>query len=354
MKPAPTLFDTLYRASFSKRNVMGWRDNNAMQQALIGARRFVLDDRMSSFLGDLSSAGFAGGYKPKVGARLVEQMRISARLPHSAVWIEYDLHKAQIRSRELLGKAVSPFDPAESPQKEGWLLQQHPTLETAICMHIFSQNPGGKSDSFGFDTWTFPVMYTWTVDDRPSPWPSIFKPGGAADSILATGIAPYISSGVTIAQSPLLASFKNNELVSELVQEWAGVMRRTWALLSTINDIPILATDVRQSKGFFAKGQIRKFLSYQTLTLNVPVKKDTRVLARQLIALARKRAHQVRAHWRHDWRNPGNQSCKHEWDIEQRCRLCRAHRIWVHEHQRGDPSLGIIFKDYIVTHEAAI
>jgi hypothetical protein len=40
-------------------------------------------------------------------------------------------------------------------------------------------------------------------------------------------------------------------------------------------------------------------------TLHVPEKSYTKI-ARQLIAMARRRAHQVRGHWRMDWRNPGS------------------------------------------------
>jgi hypothetical protein len=47
--------------------------------------------------------------------------------------------------------------------------------------------------------------------------------------------------------------------------------------------------------------------------------------------VARRRAHQVRGHWRRDWRHEGQ-------------------RIWIKEHQRGDASLGFVTHDYHVEH----
>jgi len=303
------------------------------------------EPRYHRFLGDLASAAFAGGFRPALGARMCEQLRLSARLPHKTMWVEYDLHKAQNRTRELMGHP--PINPREVPQREGWLLQQHPTLETAIMMHLFTSDP--NADDKGFNTWGFPVTYCWTVDDLQPPWPSTFALGGTSDAALATGILSYNSPGVTIARSPLL-TYVSNEVTKELVREWVGVLRRCWALLATLNDIPMTIGEVRQTKGFLGRGQIRKFLSHKTLTLSIPGKQDTRVLARKLVALARRRAHEVRGHWRADWRFPGAAGCEHEWNVEHHCVRCGARRMWIHEHQRGDAALGFVNHDYVVSH----
>ena len=54
-----------------------------------------------------------------------------------------------------------------------------------------------------------------------------------------------------------------------------------------------------------------------------------KALARKAVTMMRRRAHQVRGHWRDDWRHPGQ-------------------KIWVKEHQRGDASLGFVLHDYTV------
>ena len=67
------------------------------------------------------------------------------------------------------------------------------------------------------------------------------------------------------------------------------------------------------------------------ITLTVPAKRYETV-AKRAIAIARRRGHQVRGHWRKDHWHPGE-------------------RIWIREHVRGDTSLGFVMHDYAVTHE---
>lgn len=359
MKAGPTLIDTLYRASFRSEPVMNWKSHADMRAALQGARRFVLDDSMSTFLGELSSAAFATrpGYLwlDRMHAKLVEQLRVSARLPHKAVWFEYNLRRAQERSMALL---KNPFNPLDSPKTEGVLLQQHPSLETAIIMHLFSDS-GEVDKKTGYQIYTFPVAYTWTTNEEQTPWQSAFgdvyklKDGFYPDAQLATGVMRYRTRCVSIArESPLLMTVlrEDADKVIYLIKEWGGCMRRIWALLATLNDLPSQMTDIRQSKGFVAKGRYRRFLDHKVLTIHVPQKSYTKV-ARQLIAIARRRAHQVRGHWRMDWRNPGSSMCDHTWKADQTCSQCRAHRLWIHEHQRGDASIGFVTHDYALTHE---
>ena len=70
------------------------------------------------------------------------------------------------------------------------------------------------------------------------------------------------------------------------------------------------------------------------ITLRVPEKADLRKVAQRVAGeIIRRRAHQVRGHWRDDWRLPkGNKS------------------LWVTEHQRGDASIGFVTHDYLVEH----
>jgi hypothetical protein len=110
-------------------------------------------------------------------------------------------------------------------------------------------------------------------------------------------------------------------------------MRYMWALLSTINTLPVSNKFVAASKGYVAKGRYRRFVDHSVVTLNVPETRYRRIAA-HAIAVARRRAHEVRGHWRKDWRHPGE-------------------RLWIAEHQRGDASLGFVTHDYEVHHELA-
>jgi hypothetical protein len=350
MKPGPTLIDTLYRVSFRNEPIMNWKSNAGMREALMGARRFILDDGMSEFLGELGTAAFVGKSKA-IYTRLCDSLRVSARLPHKSIWVEYNLRRCQARSQGLLGNRCKPED---MPKTEGVLLQQHPFLDTAIIMHLFSDV--GEMDETGYRFYTFPVAYAWTVNEEVCPWVSPWGTQGNVGSEMATGMIGYRVPQVTITlKSPLLECWGKPESVIELIQEWTGCVRRVWALLATLNDLPAAITDIRQSKGFVAKGRYRKFLDHKTLTISIPQKSYTKV-ARNLIALARRRAHMVRGHFRVDWRNPPSKRCPwflangvHAWDTNNVCTICRGHRLVIHEHQRGDASLGFVTHDYNVT-----
>jgi hypothetical protein len=121
-----------------------------------------------------------------------------------------------------------------------------------------------------------------------------------------------------------------------------------WALLSTLGDLPLGFKEIRQSRGFYNRGNYKRFLDHKTVTLTVPAPQHAK-LARKVVAMARRRAHSVRGHWRLDWKHPGRRDCRHEWRMDQTCE-CGAHRTWIREHQRGDATLGFVTHDYRVSH----
>jgi hypothetical protein len=362
MKSAPTLIDAVYRHTFQRETQFGWRSNVAMRKALTDARRFVLDEKMSGFLADLANASFTNPRSARLQYAAAEQLRISARSPHRSVWVEYDMHAYENRRKQLgISRSVTPgmrdveADLSEIPMREGWLIRQHPTIETAFDLHIFSAD--NKKDRSGFAMWTFPVAYAWATDDGPLPWRPLVNPGEGdrMSSSAYLGLGGYASDNVAIIKSDLLidpetAGLKFKAATRNLIYEWIGIMRRVWALLATINDLPMEARDVRASKGFVARGSYRKFLDHRMITLAIPARADPMKVARGIVATVRRRAHQVRGHWRRDWRNPGSVRCEHRWNTENRCELCSGHRLWIHEHQRGDASAGFVTHDYSVTH----
>ena len=366
---APTLIDTLYRASFRPDPVSGWRSNADMRHALKSARRFVVDDRMGAFMAELSNESFlkVGIGNPMVH-RIADSLRVSARLPHESIWIEYPLRAYQHRAHELRGSA--PPDDAELPAREGWLIQQHPGIETAHIMHLFTRGDDITASSptaDGFDVWTFPFAFAWCADDSPLPWRTTLAnlPDGsgyyATPSAMLVGLSKYNRDNVNCVRSPLIANPKKEigtQYYSYLIQEWLGVIRRVWSLLATLDHLPLSTGTVRQSKGFLARGRIRKYLNHHTITLNVPAKKDTRVLARKSIADVHRRRHDVRAHWRNDWRNPPSKRCNpHLWEPVDdnadliRCTQCHGRQIFIHKHERGTAARGLVLADYLIKHE---
>jgi hypothetical protein len=356
MKPQ-TLIDAVYRASFRPETNFGWKSNTAMKHALESARRFVVDDSMAAFMADLSNAAFLHEKRPSNGLlyRVLDSLRVSARLPHEAIWIEYPLHAYQTRSHAL--RIGPPPHLNEIPTREGWLIQQHPHIETAHIMHLFTS---GDPDELGFTMWTFPFAFGWCCDDAPLPWWPVMDADKLIPSALFVGVQGYDRKNVNIVKSPLIhvPARADEETWAELLVEWAGVIRRVWALLSTIDNIPMTQTETRVAKGFLARGQIRKYLSHRTITLNVPARASTKVLARKLIAVAHRKRHPVRAHWRDDWRHPPSPHCKpHLWQIIDEdadrieCSVCHGRQSYIHKHERGNAALGYVTTDYKVVHE---
>ena len=374
MKPAPTLIDTLYRASFRPEPIPGWRSNTDMRHALESARRFVVDERMAMFMAELANESFLKvGMKNQLSLRIADSLRVSARLPHESIWIEYPLRPYQHRAHELRGSAP-PVD-SELPAREGWLIQQHPKIETACIMHLFTRGDEVTASSptaDGFDVWTFPFAFGWCSDDSPLPWrttlrdvpwdagrPLFFK----SPSSLLAGLSQYDRDNVNCVRSPLIADPSKDigtAYYNYLINEWLGVIRRVWSLLATLDHLPLTVGNVRQSKGFLARGRIRKYLNHHTITLHVPAKKDTRVIARTAIADVHRRRHDVRAHWRNDWRNPPSKRCNpHLWEPVDdsadliRCELCHGRQIFIHKHERGTAARGLVIADYLIKHEDA-
>jgi hypothetical protein len=352
-KPAPTLIDILYRASFRNETIPGWTNNALWRDHIKRARKFVLDDAMSGFLGELGTAAFVGKTKRSAAVRfrMVEHLRMSARLPAEVTWIEYNLRACQKRSNELLGR---DFDLDQMPGREGWLLVRHPKIETAFLGHIVSHDPDIDHGD-GFDMWTFPVALGWTADtDTVLPWPHLpSEEGKRFASEYSTGITGYKTRQANYVKSPLIETPNNPGAISSLISEWAGVQRRMWALLATINDLPVQMTEVRAARGFVAKGSYRRFLDHKTVTLTVPVKTYRKVI-RSALAAVHRRGGPVREHWRKDFRRPLSVLCEHEWGADEKhmfCVHCNGRKIWINEHVRGDTSRGFVTHDFVVTHK---
>lgn len=106
-------------------------------------------------------------------------------------------------------------------------------------------------------------------------------------------------------------------------------------LLTTLNDNQqaVQAHDVAKRKRYMINGQSRTGVDYKTLTIDLS---KTRVNHDE-IKLGNgpsKREHDVMGHWRH-YRNADG-SLKR--------------KVWIRSHKRGDATLGVVIKDYQLTH----
>lgn len=347
MKPT-TLFDDVYRATFSPVSArkIGFVDQPVQLRAdLREARRFVLDDAMSAFLVDLSTAVFMGKLD-KIVLRMTEQMRVLARLPFHRTWIEHSSGATTRRSVELGFNASGTPDPAAKADpadlseelRQGWLLDQCADDDSLFRVHMFERDwIDGK-----LRLYAVPLAYAWRTDDRPGHPSWSQKAGAIMQSELIVGVRGYQGPCGIVPNMYLNdphwmlgSATAQAQSAAGILKGYRAVLRRIWALLATINELPIGMRDITVAKGFIARGRYQQYLDYKTVVLNVPQNADLRKIARSAVAHARMRAHQVRGHWRRDYRHPGQ-------------------LIWVHEHQRGDASLGFVMHDYAVERGADV
>ena len=103
MKKPPTLIDALYRASFAKERNPGWTDNGLWRDALFRAKKFVLDDAMSTFLGELGTQAFvAKRHNSAVSNRICEHLRMIREVNEVNPGVKY---RAQEFDVSLLARA---------------------------------------------------------------------------------------------------------------------------------------------------------------------------------------------------------------------------------------------------------
>jgi hypothetical protein len=351
------LIDWLYAKTFGK-PVPQWRSNKRMRQALTIARRFLMNDRMAAFLADVAATAFID--RNYTNLVKLDQLRPLARLPHADIWVEHELSAYNKRETELIGDTHYDLPNSVKRIREGWLLQSAPggrnTEFRAFLFHRLFHDDGSD------ELQCFPVGIYWRTDDD-----YLVRP----DETRADEDATYFTRSILLGTSlgnPVVrqhkmfrqvALLRSDGLLADQPEQTdtrslgmgTGVLTRIWAFLATINDIPVLARQFSQARGFMARAQYRRFLDHKILTLQVPQKVDYKKLARSVVAHSKRRAHQVRGHWRKDWRHPPNPLCDHQFETIDdivRCKLCQGQRFFIREHLRGDATVGLVTHDYNV------
>jgi hypothetical protein len=340
----PTLADRVYRASYSGT----FNRPDELRRKLKLAHRYMLDDTMSAFLADLSLAAFPRKRDQSIpysiladGTRLlsashrsdvlITQMRIAARAPFPLLWVEYNQASYRQRADALL--RLPSENQRIHPQRTGWLIEQRGLLHR---LHLIAQ--AGPSDLV-----CWPQTLLWTVGEVPLTTLSTTRP----------------PPDPTLPASTHSGLGWDEYSKDPLIEGAAGALqiegRSAWALFAALDEAPVLIKEVRAARGFMAPHEgYRRFLDHKTIVLHVPKTEDMHVLARHVIAHARRCEHNVSGHWRRDWHFWPLARCVHDWqpigtDCHE-CGRCRGRRFWVKAHKRGDPSLGRVDHDYEVTH----
>jgi len=324
--------------------------NNWLASHVAQARKFVLDEGMSAFMADLSYVSLNACKTIAARTHLVESMRKLARLPHATTWIEYDKQAHRRRVKE----AYHPDIVAEAdsvPDRSGWLLMQHPKLETVfMAIHCTSHSWDNENKRQAYPN-AGQFAYAWSSDDTIPPWPRdpfyhsnqpcrvvsgdpelMASPPG-----VLTGVLDYHTESFSVIHAPHIGKEADEQFKRmggrffNPLGELAHDARYLWSLLATINDLPTSMAVVKPTKGYVSRGSYKKFSEHTVISLTVPTKRY-KTVANRAIAIARRRGHQVRGHWRIN-------------------RFHAGERIWIREHVRGDTSLGFVLHDYAVTHE---
>lgn len=324
------------------------RDVADLRQSLLTAKRFVLDDEMSSFLADLSITPFIANLARR--AEVMDVLRHNARLPHPKIWIELNGRAFRARLLELsqdYQNTDHSVQPHEVPKVWGYLLEEYPDRPTIIVMREFVDLDGEIA--------TLPMEWCYSVADEPLPWPNPDTLSGALGTGILSYICPYTAMrferGIPNRHKVVCNVGSKSFITHKLAVETGGALRYVLAFLSTFNDLPVKREVVHPTKSFLARGTFHKFLEHTVVKLNVPQCVERTHLARRLVVAVRKRAHQVRGHWR--VLSMPEESCEHIWAIldekHQQCSICHIRRVWIINHQRGDEKLGFVTHDYNVS-----
>jgi hypothetical protein len=330
MSKPETLHDKFYQKTFLFKGP-GAKPMIGMRQQLVDAVRMVLNTDTSGFLIDLWTQS------PDKKISFIDGMRRLARIPHRKTWIEFDVAARNKRAEEL---GVHNIPRLTNVMRAGWLLEQAETDDTSFKATWYVETDSGELGSL-------PYSYVWSSGDSPP----VFRMHNTdlmmrelSSAGLAVGISNFPTKYVGLARGLVLWPMGSGKslvwpdvISSDDAGQLRGKMSRCmgelpllWVLLATINDLPIIKSEVRSARGFMAKHSYHKYLDHVTVTLHVP-EREYRKVAKRAIAASRRRAHQVRGHWRKDWRHAGE-------------------RIWVREHQRGDAALGFVTHDYRIEH----
>lgn len=321
----------------------------SLLQMIGKARKFVLDANMATYFADLVHDGMRGGLRKR--RTTTDNMRQLARLPYPLTWFELqlDVFVRRMLDRDATWKKTNKL--AHTPRRFGWLFQQHPQIDAAFRATEIMENTGISGRVF----LPHPVSLMWMTNDAPLPWHNLIDWRLVPDRIDSN---PQIGA---------VATYGDDDLTNEMIAKFLKIepelivpyftAPQFLALLATINDLPIIIEPVSPQRGYIHRGNYRKFMMHSVVHLTVPETRYRAVIRKSFLAL-RRRAHQVRGHWRHDWLNGPLRYCDHVWESQvidghelahRICTRCKGRLLWIPPHQRGDASLGFVMHDYDIT-----
>jgi len=252
-KTPPTLADMCVTSALDKR-VWG-RDPGGGTKQMVDrllkvprARKFVLDGPMSEFMADLHDGILSGGLRKRNVA--LENARQMSRSPHPLTWIEFEFPKFFDRLRFVKKYTMVGLENAdqEQPAKLGWLIEQHPTNPAAFRRtEVWAGTLSGAA-------MMHPISLAWCSDDSPLPYPRWPLDEETSEAAVAGGYRSTQASLIStfspdISESMLKEILRGRTLEnSQYVIRNATTLQTTWALLATINDLPVTYEGIRRAR----------------------------------------------------------------------------------------------------------
>lgn len=349
------------------------------------AQRFVLDDEFVRYATEISST-----ITPE---KLLARLQY-ANLPYDVTWIECNLRAKMNEIHRLHGTAVVPN---VSPGI-GYLLYRINDTDT-VCQPVVGFSRDHEADVEAYT----PLLFCYFFSTREREWPGDMKSHGCmpiladfqySDSTMALSLhkgslwgfgtssgileSPHDLSNLRVPEflerhgtmgtgrlfdpiSKVMIKRHGNftdvfvDAVMNDVAEFSGTIRWLVVVLSMLNEVPTLMRSVVPT-GYqkYRFGLNKPLLDYHRVSLKLPKTNPVKYIERHFQESGRKhRAHEVRAFWR---TYLGDTHCKideHEWEYDHEngyrlCAKCMAYGRRIHEHVRGDPSLGWVRKDYVI------
>ena len=341
--------------------------------ALHNAKRFVLDDDLVRTITQISH--------DTAPDKLVSRFS-SAVLPYPTVWLEFDF--GEVFEIEFRHKNSTPEEKSEvgrvglllvrSPTNPGaWTmemvlgpshanLEQEPSITASPLLVQYGFSPYGVDALKADDAFRFKNIHTMTDTQRRvlsdlvgGCWGFTVKRNHG--EILRPEFVDSTFLSISPTHSTRAANTSDTELLevvnSQFSLSW-GILRWAVTALSLLSEVPNSVHAVEGDASTTKRVGGKSGYSFHRLTLCIPKDKDpVRYIKRKLdhAIAARKRAHEVRGHWRNYHLKEG---CEHTWQqadedpTYRRCTSCGAFSRFIAEHVRGDETLGWVRKEYIL------
>lgn len=319
---ARPLIDLVMEASFHEDpGLYSVADHRGFRELLRKARCFTLDSTTSALVGDLSLAV----------AEDIEGARPMALPPYPVTWFEVDnrarLDAIMRQGLELTPTAAGETDLGPPVPRVGWLI-----------------HPGDRDDHHHLSYFTVvnegvvmaPLSWGWhTGHDEPA-----FPPNEYDDEYsrhLERLVFGMVNSGMDFRRYMIGTAWFQRRLTREALDymtELGGELRHVFGLLVALSagHAGLTSSKAPQAKPSGPdprqpNGKPIFPLEHHQLHLHLGSRREVGKVMAQIITHHRKRFHDVRAHMR---------------------RLHSGKLVPVRSHHRGDKTLGVVTKDYLV------